>query len=379
MKMDTADGLIPAGIMPASWKPVIEPVSADKIATGDFTPEKHIQYEPPSKVHTMKDLNLPENTGISPIAVSEPFRLFSTGAIHRMRAEVLSKDVWDNCQYSSNLAQCQLRGFAAKYAPFVYDTWKHPETLAIISKIAGVELVTEMDFEIAHINISVKSDKQREEEVQAFVEKKAFDEDEGIAGCPWEDNKPIVDWHTDSYPFVCVTMLSDCTSMIGGETALKTGNGEIVKVRGPQMGCAVVLQGRYIEHQALRALGTTERITMVTSFRPRCPNLPDDTVLTTVRPISNLSELYSQYSEYRLEILEERVRAQLRGFRENKRDGKKINVKAMKDFIARQEDFLAHMNREMIEEELVTMGSIDDSHLLTAKDDEVKKKRKRVA
>ncbi|KAL8924658.1 MAG: hypothetical protein Q9208_003973 [Pyrenodesmia sp. 3 TL-2023] len=378
MDSSTTDSLIPAGIMPCNWKPVIVPTSADKIATGDFDPKEHLQYEPPSKVHTMKDLSLPENTGISPIAVSEPFHLFTTGAIHRMRAEVLSKDVWDNCQYSSNLAQCQLRGFAAKYAPFVYDTWKNPETLSIISKIAGVELVTEMDFEIAHINISVKSDKQREEEVQAFVEKKAFDEDEGIAGCPWEDDKPIVDWHTDAYPFVCVTMLSDCTNMIGGETALKTGNGEIVKVRGPQMGCAVILQGRYIEHQALRALGTTERITMVTSFRPRCPNLPDDTVLTTVRPISNLSELYSQYSEYRLEILEERVRTQLRSFRENKRDGKKLNVQAMKNFIKKQEEFLAHMNKEMVEEELVIMGSIDDSHLLTSKADDVAKtKRKR--
>ncbi|KAL8908749.1 MAG: hypothetical protein Q9207_000606 [Kuettlingeria erythrocarpa] len=378
MDANAADSLIPAGIMPSNWKPVIEPSSADKIATGDFDPKEHLQYEPPSKVHTMKDLNLPENTGISPIAVSEPFRLFASGAIHRMRAEVLSKSVWDNCQYSSNLAQCQLRGFAAKYAPFVYDTWKHPETLSIISKIAGVELVTEMDFEIAHINISVKSDKQRAEEVQAFVEKKAFDEDEGIAGCPWEDDKPIVDWHTDAYPFVCVTMLSDCTNMIGGETALRTGNGEIVKVRGPQMGYAVILQGRYIEHQAMRALGTTERITMVTSFRPRCPNLPDDTVLTTIRPISNLSELYTQYSEYRLEILEERVRNQLRGFRENKRDGKKLNVRAMKNFIKKQEEFLAHMNKEMVEEELVVMGSIDDSHLLTSKDDGVAQaKRKR--
>lgn len=119
--MDAADGLIPAGIMPSNWKPVIEPVSADKVATGDFEPDKHIQYEPPSRVHTMKDLGLPENTGISPIAVSEPFRLFSTGAVHRMRAEVLSKDVWDNCQYSSNLAQCQLRGFAAKYVHCAYD------------------------------------------------------------------------------------------------------------------------------------------------------------------------------------------------------------------------------------------------------------------
>lgn len=116
VKMDssTTDSLIPAGIMPCNWKPVIVPTSADKIATGDFDPKEHLQYEPPSKVHTMKDLSLPENTGISPIAVSEPFHLFTTGAIHRMRAEVLSKDVWDKCQYSSNLAQCQLRGFAAK-------------------------------------------------------------------------------------------------------------------------------------------------------------------------------------------------------------------------------------------------------------------------
>ncbi|KAL8730426.1 MAG: hypothetical protein Q9166_004064 [cf. Caloplaca sp. 2 TL-2023] len=375
--MDSSDISIPIAAMAPHWKPVIDSIPTEKVASGDFDPKTHIQYEPPVRVHTMKDLNLPENTGISPVAVSEPFRLFTTEAVHRMRAEVLSQDVWDNCQYSSNLAQCQLRGFAAQYAPFVYDTWKSPETLSIISKIAGVELVTEMDFEIAHINISVKSEQQRKEEVAAFVEKKAFDEDEGIAGCPWEDDKPIVDWHTDSYPFVCVTMLSDCESMIGGETALKTGTGEIVKVRGPQMGCAVILQGRYIEHQALRALGTTERITMVTSFRPRCPNLPDDTVLTTVRPISNLSELYSQYSEYRLDILEERVRTQLRVLRENKRGGKKVNVRALKGFIREQEIFLAHMNKEMVEEELVTMGSIDDSHLLSSSQDDAKAKRKR--
>ena len=122
-----------------------------------------------------------------------------------------------------------------RYAPFVYDAWKNPETLAIVSQIAGVDLITEMDFEIGHVNISVKSEKQKAEELSAVIEMKAAAADEGIAGCPWEDDKPVVDWHTDSYPFVCVTMLSDCTDMIGGETALKTGNGEILKVRGPQM------------------------------------------------------------------------------------------------------------------------------------------------
>ena len=53
--------------------------------------------------------------GVSPIAVSEPFPLFTKDAIQAMRAEVLSKAVWENCKYSSNLSKCQLRGFAPEY------------------------------------------------------------------------------------------------------------------------------------------------------------------------------------------------------------------------------------------------------------------------
>lgn len=125
------------------------------------------------------------------------------------------------------------------------------------------------------------------------------------------------------------------------------------------------MQGRYIEHQALRALGATERITMVTSFRPKSHTIKDDTVLTTVRPISNLSELYYQFSTYRLEILEERIRAQLKGLRENETRGKKLNTKALKTFLREQELFLAHMNTEMVDEELVVKGNVDDSHLFS--------------
>lgn len=130
-------------------------------------------------------------------------------------------------------------------------------------------------------------------------------------------------------------------------------------------GCAVILQGRYIEHQALRALGTTERITMVTSFRPKSHNIKDDTVLTTVRPISNLSELYYQFSEYRLQILEERIRTQLKALRENETRGRNLNTKALKAFLREQEMFLAHMNKEMVDDELVTKGCVDDSHLFS--------------
>jgi hypothetical protein len=123
----------------------------------------------------------------------------------------------------------------SRYAPFVYDAWRSPEVLAIVSMIAGVELVPQMDFEIAHMNVSVQTEEEKQAALAALTEKASRDADEGVSGCPWEDDRPIVDWHTDSYPFVCVLMLSDCTNMIGGETALRCGNGEIMKVRGPGM------------------------------------------------------------------------------------------------------------------------------------------------
>lgn len=68
-----------------------------------------------------------------------------------------------------------------------------------------------MDYEIAHINF--------------FRPGKADD-----PATETNANKPIVDWHTDSYPFVCILMLSDCTGMIGGETVLRTGTGEPLKI-----------------------------------------------------------------------------------------------------------------------------------------------------
>jgi hypothetical protein len=79
-----------------------------------FDPTKHLKFTPPSKILSMKDLGYPESRGVSPIGVSEPFTLFSEEAIKQMRAEILSDDVWRDYQWSSDLAQCQLRGYTAK-------------------------------------------------------------------------------------------------------------------------------------------------------------------------------------------------------------------------------------------------------------------------
>lgn len=67
----------------------------------------------------MADLSFPPDQGISPIAVSEPFELFSKDAVRHMRNEVLSDEVWDNCRFSSSIAACQLRGMSPKYVFFL--------------------------------------------------------------------------------------------------------------------------------------------------------------------------------------------------------------------------------------------------------------------
>ncbi|KAJ6123922.1 hypothetical protein N7471_011239 [Penicillium samsonianum] len=177
-----------------------------------------------------------------------------------------------------------------------------------------------MDLEIGHINFSVSSKSAR----PAVSRTK-------MKVLPWTGTLIVI-------PLLC-GYVSDRTDM-GGETALGNGNGEVVKVRGRQIvriltvilpvlqvykgakGLAVGLQGRYIEHKALQALCMTERITMVTSFRPRSSSIKDDSVLTAVCPVSILGDLYHQFG-----------------------------------------GVFWHMDKEIVEDDKVQKGMFDDSHL----------------
>jgi hypothetical protein len=44
-------------------------------------------------------------------------------------------------------------------------------------------------------------------------------------------------------------------------------------------------------------------ITMVTSFRAKDVTLPDESVLTTIRPVSKRNRLNAQWSSYRLKLV----------------------------------------------------------------------------
>lgn len=155
--------------------------------------------------------------------------------------------------------------------------------------------------------------------------------------------RPTVYWHHDSYPFVCVVSLSvPLDTQTGGETALKMGDGSILKVASPGEGWAVVLQGSMIEHVALRAFGHGERITIVTSFRPKDARLQDNSVLTTVRPISELAELYNQWYRYRIEVLKKRCKDQIL----RTHDG--LEVQDMKKWCEEQIMWLKCTMKEMV-------------------------------
>ena len=101
-----------------------------------------------------------------------------------------------------------------RYANFAWQAWHNPKVQEIVSQVAGIDLVPTLPCDVGHINVSVGSPAKPG---------------------PGSEDASAFGWHVDSTPFVVVTMLSDCTGMIGGETAIRTGSGEIVKVRGPTM------------------------------------------------------------------------------------------------------------------------------------------------
>jgi hypothetical protein len=94
--------------------PVSAPNSSTVAVKEDFDASKHLTFEMPEVV-MMEDLGYTKDAGVSPVAVSKPFQLFSHEAVMQMRQEVF--DVRDNHPehvFKSNIAVCQVRGYAPK-------------------------------------------------------------------------------------------------------------------------------------------------------------------------------------------------------------------------------------------------------------------------
>ncbi len=84
-----------------------------------------------------------------------------------------------------------------------------------------------------------------------------------------------------------------------------------------------MLQGRYITHTAAPVTNMPERVTIVASFRPKNPTLLDETTNANVRNKAHLSELYYQWTTYRLDVLAERARITAEALRRRYEDNVK--------------------------------------------------------
>lgn len=290
-------------------------------------------YEKTKRI-TLKDLGVTKThqEPISPIGVSEPFPLFTKEAIAIMRWEMFQKECFMNCgrvndHSTTGDMDFYIRGYAKKYSPFTYQAWNHPKVLEIISTMAGVELVHQFDYEIGHINVSIKQDTTKIIKLDEEAKKA-------------EDMPGIVAWHFDSPQFVSVLMMSDTTDMIGGETALTTGDGNVIKVEGPKQGWCNILQGRILKHIATKPRGDyVERITSVCSYRPK-DTLLDESPITTVKPselsASRYNDFYQEYMNYRIGVLEDRLAHLKKTINESIENGDGFDQLSTIDFIQKK-------------------------------------------
>ncbi|RHZ43471.1 uncharacterized protein CDV56_100974 [Aspergillus thermomutatus] len=320
-----------------------DPVKEDK-----FDPRVHLRYVPPQKKITMQELLLHPSPTASPVAGTTPFPLLSPRGVRAYRKALFQQEVMDNCASSPFPGTLVLRD-AVKHSQFIREFWTHPETMRIVSDASGVPLEVVMPTEIGHTNIQVEgatiSEMTRNLQVEPSGEKldlspedKAYD--------PLKAKSSIIPWHYDSYPYVCVLMLSETDGMVGGETYIKKGNGEALKVEGPQIGHAVMLQGGEVEHLAARAKGVRERISTITSYRSRLPNVYDSSYLTNVRPYADLDSLYPEWAQYRLRKLRDEITHYLH--KAEKKEDSSFQREELQSIIDQQIDYLQRTSRQMV-------------------------------
>lgn len=313
-----------------------------------FDPERHIIFKDDMfdsvKIHTLQDLGLDPPDKLSEFGIAEPFPFFSDEAIEIMRFEIFQKKTFETyarvANISTNALDVNIGGYARHAAPFIHAAINHPETLRIMSKLAGVELKVLFDYETGHINFGIKGEEQveREKKMKPELQMKVT---EFLDGKHDENVDAVVNWHFDSNPYTMVLMASDTEGMVGGETVVTLGDGTLAIAKNPTKGNVALIQAGVIRHMAMLPYCAPERITIVTALSPSDPLLPDPNVITTIKPSvlhrSRHNEFYPEWVDYRMKTLEARCRNTRERCMEKSRQGEDFNqlemVKQFKELI----------------------------------------------
>jgi hypothetical protein len=74
----------------------------------------------------------------------------------------------------------------------------------------------------------------------------------------------------------------------------------------------------------------------------------DDSVLTSIRPISDHSELYYQWTKYRVNVLQARLSNLLKEIEDQHHAKKPTDKELLKKFLKQQEEWLSITNNEIV-------------------------------
>lgn len=231
--------------------------------------------------------------------------------------------------------------------------WYHPTVTACISEAFGLPLkILGRKGEVGYVNVQLSP------EGRAGVYKLGEVPSLPLSSASFlpesQDDASMIDsWHKDSTQIVVVVMLSDCSTMAGGETAIRTGTGEVLKARGTKAGSAVVMQGCHTPHAALRSWNSMERISMVTSYGFADAERDDSgTSLRSISPKNHdIEGTRGHFLEWKLERLRERV-----GKMEDDVKGKRakggsgdVSKEEIESWVREQITFLKQMSWELSE------------------------------
>lgn len=109
-----------------------------------------------------------------------------------------------------------------------------------------------------------------------------------------------------------------------------------------------MLQGGEVQHLAARALGVKERISTITSYRADVSGLYDSSFITNIRPYSDNTVLYKQWTSYRLEKMKLEIdRLQF----EISQSPGCLNTNAVEIFVEDQIKYLKRTSRQLIPHE----------------------------
>jgi len=321
------------------------PVSVSEVAatlesTCIFDPSIHLApLEVPIEHIMMKELGY-EASIYSSVAATKPVPLFTPEAVRRIRAEIFDRETLSRHMYSDNISPCVVRGHCPDRARFTYNAITHPAVRNRMNEMAGIEITHVYEYEVGHVNIQLGP--------RGWDGLKAEPDRNSTEGAlaPAAEISPTLfqglNWHKDSYPFVQILMLSDIPDSSGGNTIVRKADGSHFICELPPIGHAMVLQGGLLAHAVSPTTATLERITMITSYRPSDPLLPDTCILTTVRSISDNNELMKQWVTYRIKILSQRAEK----FVIDVQPGSSIST--MATFAAEQSAFLSETLRQML-------------------------------